>query len=215
MAMHDIVCFFSGLSCGETMSEPSFLLRQDIRQHVRHLRRALTDDQQENAADLLAEHAINLAPITEAQNVALFLSVDGELNTRPLIAKLWQQRKQVYLPVLHPFSPGNLLFLRYTPETSLTLNKLRIPEPPLDIRHLITLDQIDVMMVPLVAFDRQGQRLGMGGGFYDRTLQNWKQHGFLPVGLAHDCQLVDALPVAEWDVPLPAVLTPSKLWQWE
>lgn len=215
MAMHDIVCFFSGLSCGETMSEPSFLQRQDIRQHVRHLRRALTDDQQENAADLLAEHAINLAPITEAQNVALFLSVDGELNTRPLIAKLWQQRKQVYLPVLHPFSPGNLLFLRYTPETSLTLNKLRIPEPPLDIRHLITLDQIDVMMVPLVAFDRQGQRLGMGGGFYDRTLQNWKQHGFLPVGLAHDCQLVDALPVAEWDVPLPAVLTPSKLWQWE
>ncbi len=215
IAMHDIVCFFSGLSCGETMSEPSFLLRQDIRQHVRHLRRALTDDQQENAADLLAEHAINLAPITEAQNVALFLSVDGELNTRPLIAKLWQQRKQVYLPVLHPFSPGNLLFMRYTPETSLTLNKLRIPEPPLDIRHLITLDQIDVMMVPLVAFDRQGQRLGMGGGFYDRTLQNWKQHGFLPVGLAHDCQLVDALPVAEWDVPLPAVLTPSKLWQWE
>ncbi len=215
IAMHDIVCFFSGLSCGETMSEPSFLLRQDIRQHVRHLRRALTDDQQENAADLLAEHAINLAPITEAQNVALFLSVDGELNTRPLIAKLWQQRKQVCLPVLHPFSPGNLLFLRYTPETSLTLNKLRIPEPPLDIRHLITLDQIDVMMVPLVAFDRQGQRLGMGGGFYDRTLQNWKQHGFLPVGLAHDCQLVDALPVAEWDVPLPAVLTPSKLWQWE
>lgn len=215
IAMHDIVCFFSGLSCGETMSEPSFLLRQDIRQYVRHLRRALTDDQQENAADLLAEHAINLAPITEAQNVALFLSVDGELNTRPLIAKLWQQRKQVYLPVLHPFSPGNLLFMRYTPETSLTLNKLRIPEPPLDIRHLITLDQIDVMMVPLVAFDRQGQRLGMGGGFYDRTLQNWKQHGFLPVGLAHDCQLVDALPVAEWDVPLPAVLTPSKLWQWE
>lgn len=215
IAMHDIVCFFSGLSCGETMSEPSFLLRQDIRQHVRHLRRALTDEQQENAADLLAEHAINLAPITEAQNVALFLSVDGELNTRPLIAKLWQQRKQVYLPVLHPFSPGNLLFMRYTPETSLTLNKLRIPEPPLDIRHLITLDQIDVMMVPLVAFDRQGQRLGMGGGFYDRTLQNWKQHGFLPVGLAHDCQLVDALPVAEWDVPLPAVLTPSKLWQWE
>lgn len=215
IAMHDIVCFFSGLSCGETMSEPSFLLRQDIRQYVRHLRRALTDDQQENAADLLAEHAINLAPITEAQNVALFLSVDGELNTRPLIAKLWQQRKQVYLPVLHPFSPGNLLFMRYTPETSLTLNKLRIPEPPLDIRHLITLDQIDVMMVPLVAFDRQGQRLGMGGGFYDRTLQNWKQHGFLPVGLAHDCQLVDALPVTEWDVPLPAVLTPSKLWQWE
>ncbi|ADO10697.1 Uncharacterized protein ygfA [Pantoea vagans C9-1] len=71
------------------------------------------------------------------------------------------------------------------------------------------------MLVPLVAFDQHGQRLGMGGGFYDRTLQNWRQHGFLPVGLAHDCQQVDSLPVAEWDVPLPAVMTPSKLWQWE
>ncbi|MBD9643406.1 5-formyltetrahydrofolate cyclo-ligase [Pantoea sp. PNT02] len=197
------------------MPGPSLLDRQDIRQHVRHLRRNLTSEQQEQAADQLAEHAINIAPIANAQRIALFLSVDGEINTRPLIAKLWQQKKQVYLPVLHPFSPGNLLFIRYTPETPLALNKLRIPEPPLDITQLATLDQLDVMLVPLVAFDCAGQRLGMGGGFYDRTLQNWQQHGFIPVGIAHDCQRVEALPVAAWDVPLPAILTPSKLWQWE
>lgn len=117
--------------------------------------------------------------------------------------------------MLHPFASGHLLFLRYTPETVLTPNKLRIPEPPLDIRQMITLDRLDVMMVPLVAFDDSGQRLGMGGGFYDRTLQNWRQHGFLPVGVAHDCQQVERLPAEEWDVPLPAVLTPSRLWQWE
>ncbi|WP_324020916.1 5-formyltetrahydrofolate cyclo-ligase [Pantoea sp. JZ29] len=197
------------------MSEPSLLQRQAIRQHVRHLRRALTPEQQHTAAEQLAEHVINFAPVSDAQNVALFLSVDGEINTRPLIAKLWQQNKRVYLPVLHPFSAGHLLFLRYTPETPLSPNKLRIPEPPLDIRHMVTLDELDVMMVPLVAFDRSGQRLGMGGGFYDRTLQNWKQHAFLPVGIAHDCQLVDSLPVAAWDIPLPAVLTPSTLWLWE
>lgn len=198
-----------------SMSESSMTQRQAIRQHVRHLRRALTDEQQTQAAEQLAEHALNYAPVTEARNIALFLSVDGELNTRPLIARLWHLKKTVCLPVLHPFSPGNLLFLRYSPDTPLLKNKLRIPEPPLDIRQLITLDQLDLMMVPLVAFDQHGQRLGMGGGFYDRTLQNWRQHGFLPVGLAHDCQQVDSLPVAEWDVPLPAVMTPSKLWQWE
>jgi 5-formyltetrahydrofolate cyclo-ligase len=191
------------------------LQRQKIRQQVRHLRRAMTDEQQAQAAEQLAELALNYAPLSTARNIALFLSVDGELNTRPLIARLWHLKKAVYLPVLHPFSPGNLLFLRYSPDTPLLPNKLRIPEPPLDIRQLITLDQLDLMLVPLVAFDQHGQRLGMGGGFYDRTLQNWRQHGFLPAGLAHDCQQVDSLPVAEWDVPLPAVMTPSKLWQWE
>ena len=194
---------------------PTLMLRQDIRKHVRNLRREISDEQQQLAAVQAADHALNFAPIQQAQHIALFLSVDGESNTRPLIAKLWQRKQQVYLPVLHPFSTGQLLFLRYDEKTELKINRLRIPEPPLDIRQVITLDQLDLMMVPLVAFDQHGQRLGMGGGFYDRTLQNWRQHGFLPVGLAHDCQQVDSLPVAEWDVPLPAVMTPSKLWQWE
>ncbi|MEM6052460.1 5-formyltetrahydrofolate cyclo-ligase [Erwinia sp. P7711] len=188
--------------------------RQDIRTHVRHLRRALTPEQQQMAAVQAAERALNFAPLQQAKKIALFLSFDGELSTRPLIAKLWQHKQQVYLPVLHPFSAGQLLFIRYQPTTLLTPNRLNIPEPPLDIRHLATLDELDLVMVPLVAFDRQGQRLGMGGGFYDRTLQNWQQHGFLPVGLAHDCQQVDELPVAEWDVPLPAIITPSHIWQW-
>ncbi|KGT93826.1 5-formyltetrahydrofolate cyclo-ligase [Erwinia typographi] len=192
----------------------NLLDRQDIRTHVRHLRRALTPEQQQLAAVQVVERALNFAPLQQAKKIALFLAFDGELNTRPLIARLWQHKQQVYLPVLHPFSAGQLLFIRYDPDTPLAPNRLRIPEPPLDIRNLATLDELDVLMVPLVAFDRQGQRLGMGGGFYDRTLQSWRQHGFLPVGLAHDCQRVDALPAAEWDVPLPAIITPSKIWQW-
>lgn len=191
------------------------LERQAIRTHVRHLRRALSAEQQTLAANSVAEHALNVASVDNAQHIALFLSVDGELNTRPLIARLWQQGKQLCLPVLHPFSPGNLLFIRYTPETVLNPNRLRIPEPPLDAQQIIPLDRLDVMFVPLVAFDNQGQRLGMGGGFYDRTLQHWRKHGFLPIGLAHDCQQVETLPVAAWDIPLPAILTPSRLWQWE
>lgn len=188
--------------------------RQDIRSHIRHLRRALTSEQQQLAAEKATERALNYPAIRQAKKLALFLSFDGELDTRPLISRLWQQRQEVYLPVLHPFATGQLLFIRFDPDTRLQPNRLRIAEPPLDVRNLATLDELDVLMVPLVAFDRQGQRLGMGGGFYDRTLQNWQQHDVLPIGLAHDCQLVDTLPVAQWDVPLPVTITPSKIWQW-
>jgi 5-formyltetrahydrofolate cyclo-ligase len=188
--------------------------RQHIRQTIRQHRRALTPDQQQLFADQAAHRMMVYTPVMMAHTVALFLSFDGELDTRPLIEQLWRSGKKVYLPVLHPFSPGNLLFLHYHPQSVLVVNRLKIQEPKLDVRDVLPLNKLDVLITPLVAFDTQGQRLGMGGGFYDRTLQNWQQHGLHPVGYAHDCQQLDALPVEKWDIPLPAVVTPSKVWQW-
>lgn len=189
-------------------------LRQDIRQTIRQRRRSLTPAEQHTFAIQAAARLLAFEPVIRAKTVALFLSFDGELNTQPLIEALWQAGKNVYLPVLHPFSAGNLLFLRYTPQSTLVANRLNILEPQLDVRDVLPLNKLDVLVTPLVAFDETGQRLGMGGGFYDRTLQNWQQHGLYPVGLAHDCQRVKALPIEQWDVPLPAVVTPSRLWQW-
>ncbi|ELY4674140.1 5-formyltetrahydrofolate cyclo-ligase [Cronobacter turicensis] len=189
-------------------------LRQKIRKEIRDKRRALTADQQAHFAEQAAARMLGFAPVVEAKSVAVFLSFDGELDTRPLIEGLWRAGKQVCLPVLHPFSPGNLLFLRYLPDSLLATNRLKILEPALDVRHVLPLDRLDVLITPLVAFDRAGQRLGMGGGFYDRTLQNWRAHGLLPVGYAHDCQQVESLPVQEWDIPLPALVTPTKTWRW-
>ncbi|WP_054177481.1 5-formyltetrahydrofolate cyclo-ligase [Trabulsiella odontotermitis] len=190
------------------------LSRQDIRQHIRQRRRALTSHQQQHFAQQAAARMMAYSPVVMAHTVALFLSFDGELDTQPLIEQLWRAGKRVYLPVLHPFSPGNLLFLHYHPHSELVVNRLKIQEPKLDVRDVLPLNRLDVLITPLVAFDAEGQRLGMGGGFYDRTLQRWQQHGLHPVGYAHDCQQVDALPTAQWDIPLPAVVTPSKLWLW-
>ncbi|WP_313097778.1 5-formyltetrahydrofolate cyclo-ligase [Atlantibacter hermannii] len=188
--------------------------RQQIRQQIRLRRKSLTHEQQTQAAQQAAARMMGFAPVVEAQTVAAFLSFDGELDTRPLIEGLWRAGKKVYLPVLHPFSAGNLLFLRYFPDSDLVLNHFKIHEPALDVRHVLPLNKLDVLITPLVAFDTTGQRLGMGGGFYDRTLQNWRAHGLFPVGYAHDCQQVDALPVEEWDIPLPAVITPTTTWLW-
>ncbi len=188
--------------------------RQQIRAQIRRQRQALSPQQQQQAAQQVAERALSLPLLAQARNVALFLSFDGELDTRPLISRLWQRGQQVYLPVLHPFSTGQLLFIRYLPDTPLTPNRYGIPEPSLNLTELAPLDTLDIILVPLVAFDARGQRLGMGGGFYDRTLQHWHQHGVLPAGLAHCCQQVPALPTEQWDIPLPVIITPEKVWQW-
>ncbi|TAJ00503.1 5-formyltetrahydrofolate cyclo-ligase [Pectobacterium versatile] len=190
--------------------------RQQIRQAVRQQRRLLTPEQQSRFAQQASERVMAHPKIIRADSVAVFLSFDGELDTHPLIQQLWQREKRVYLPVLHPFRSGYLLFLRYTPDTELVRNRLKIMEPRLDVRQVLPLPQLDVLLTPLVAFDHQGQRLGMGGGFYDRTLQyrNYTSRGPYPIGLAHDCQQVDALPVESWDIPLPEIITPSCHWQW-
>ncbi|WJY14596.1 5-formyltetrahydrofolate cyclo-ligase [Pectobacteriaceae bacterium CE90] len=189
-------------------------LRQSLRQEVRQRRRQLSAEQQAAFARQATERVMSHPRLQHAQRVAVFLSFDGELNTQPLIQALWQQQKQVYLPVLHPFSPGHLLFLRYDSETELVQNRLKVMEPRLDVRKVLPPTQLDILLAPLVAFDARGQRLGMGGGFYDRTLQHWQQRGPYPIGLAHDCQQVEALPVDNWDVALPEIITPSHCWQW-
>ncbi|MBG2710959.1 5-formyltetrahydrofolate cyclo-ligase [Proteus mirabilis] len=189
-----------------------FQQRDEIRKSIRQKRRLLTQEQQHGAALKLCEQVLTHPKIKQAQTIALFLSFDGEIDTSPLISQLWALNKQVCLPVLHPFHRHHLLFLRYTPSTTLVKNRFNISEPPLNVNAVIPLSNIDIIFTPLVAFDEQGQRLGMGGGFYDRTLENWQQKSFYPMGLAHTCQQVAHLPIANWDVPLPEIITPEKIW---
>ncbi|WP_338419098.1 5-formyltetrahydrofolate cyclo-ligase [Candidatus Pantoea edessiphila] len=150
----------------------------------------------------------------KSKNIASFLSIDGEIDTSSAIKHFWQQKNNVFLPVINPMISGGLFFIKYNSKTNLILNKFNILEPKLAQYKPIELNQIDVMLVPLVAFDLNGQRLGLGGGFYDRILKNWKNNSFLPIGLAHDFQLVNSLPILHWDIPLPVVITPSKIWEW-
>jgi len=188
-------------------------LRQRIRSEVRQRRKQLSLEQQRHFAVQIVEQAGQHQKIQQATTLSVFLSFDGELDTAPLIHHLWQQGKQLCLPVLHPFSPGNLLFLRYTADTPLIRNHFNILEPKLDITQVVLLSELDIVFTPLVAFDSNGQRLGMGGGFYDRTLQHWQKNGPYPIGLALDCQQVEQLPTEEWDIPLPEIITPGKVWR--
>ncbi|WP_439328061.1 5-formyltetrahydrofolate cyclo-ligase [Lonepinella sp. BR2357] len=181
-------------------------LRQDLRQHMRKTRKNLTALEQAQAEQRITAQAVTLIEQRQAQNIALYLSFDGEISTQLLIETLWEQGKKVYLPVLHPFCAGHLLFLQHRPDTPLITNKFGIFEPQLNVQNVLPVAQLDMIFTPLVAFDQQGNRLGMGGGFYDRTLQDWQQKSFIPVGLAHQCQQVEQLPVESWDMPLFRIL---------
>ncbi|AKD38823.1 5-formyltetrahydrofolate cyclo-ligase [Pasteurella sp. P03HT] len=180
--------------------------RQHIRRQIRQARQKLTALEQAQAEQAITKQALQLIETQHAQNIALYLSFDGEISTTLLIKQLWLQGKRVYLPVLHPFCSGHLLFLAYQADTAMEQNTFGIWQPKLNVQRVLPLDELDIIFTPLVAFDLQGNRLGMGGGFYDRTLQNWQQKHFIPVGLAHKCQQVESLPCESWDIPLERIL---------
>ncbi len=190
--------------------------REQLRHVVRSLRNDLSPEQQASASKNLVEQFKQHPLICRAQCIALYLATDGELDTIAAIQWCWQRQIKVCLPVLHPFSKGHLLFLHFTPDSAMCMNRFGISEPKLSCQHVIPTANIDIICTPLVAFDRQGNRLGMGGGFYDRTLALWHHQrlGPFPIGLAHDCQEIAAIPTAHWDVPLPEILTPSRHLHW-
>jgi len=193
------------------------LNRKQLREIVREKRTSLSKSQQTTAAIQLSKRLITQPKVISAQHIAIYLANDGELNTQTFIKWCWANNKQVYLPVIHPFSKGHLLFLHYTPNTPMSVNRFGILEPKLDVNLIKLVQDIDIIFTPLVAFDLSGARLGMGGGFYDRTLQKWYtnyQHNKkalpFPIGLAHDCQQVETIPTECWDIPIPNIITPHK-----
>jgi len=196
--------------------------RDTIRQEVRQKRKKITAVLHQEYAVLLCEKLVEQTEVKHAKEIAIYLANDGELNTQPFINWCWKYEISVYLPVIHPFSKGNLLFIRYTETSILIKNKYGISEPKLDVRNIIPVDKLDIIFTPLVAFDPQGNRLGMGGGFYDRTLATWylqyKKNNKtkpMPMGLAHDCQKVNTIPVKTWDIPLPKIITPTNSYNFD
>lgn len=194
--------------------------RDAIRREVRSSRRALSFDQQQQASNQLLEKLMIHPRVLKAQNISLTLAYDGEIDLFPFIEWCWRQKKQIYLPVVHPFETGKLLFLAYNQDTEMVVNRYGIKEPKLtnDPHHsevfldCCPVNKLDLVFTPLVAFDREGNRIGMGGGYYDRLLSPWFKHqtGPYPIGLAHDCQLWKILPIQDWDVPLPEIITPTQ-----
>lgn len=187
------------------------LSRPALRRMLRQTRRTLSPLEQKRAArDLyrqLAQHPL----FRRARHVALYLPEDGEIDPRPLLREAQKRGKATYLPVLKAWPPTRMVFQRLRPGEKLVRNRFRILEPRANGSQQRPVWTLDLVLLPLVGFDEDGGRLGMGGGFYDRSLayrarrKNWQKPTLL--GLAHECQKVDRLPLASWDVRLQATVT--------
>ena len=195
---------------------PDTLDRSQLRKHLRSLRRALSFEQQQQAAEALALNLLRHPDLYRARHVAVYLPNDGEIDPRPYVDLARRRGVHFYLPVLHPIHTGRLVFSPYDDGVVLRPNRFGIPEP--EFRHGLRRPvwALDAVLFPLVGFDEQGGRLGMGGGFYDRTFAFSRHRPRLApklIGLAHECQKVTALPIEPWDVPLHGVVTDRRCYR--
>ena len=172
------------------------------------LRRARLGLRQRTWADTkIQQRVLSLVSSRQTQAIALYLGLGGEVSLTPVLSALWKQGKQVYLPRIQ--ANGNLSFHQHFPFRKLFKNRYGIFEPSMS-NPLIAPWRLDVVVTPLVGFDSQCQRLGMGGGFYDRTFafkQTAPSKGPVLVGVAYELQKVARLNAEPWDVKLDAVVT--------
>ena len=176
-----------------------------LRHELRALRRSIDTRQRTAASEAVAGHIQQLPGISGHQRFALYLPADGEVDTGPLITILRAQGKQLFLPVIR--EDKVLDFAPWNNGDELQPNRYGIPEPAgVEPGDTVALD---VIFMPLVGWDQSGGRLGMGGGFYDRSLQG--VNGPLLVGLAYTVQECAVLPLEAWDVCLDFVATETAL----
>lgn len=191
---------------------PSPQLRKALRQARRDLpRRIRLQNERSICARLSRLYLVN-----KSRRIASYLSADGEVDLTGLHHSSIGHRVQFLLPVLRKTGPNRLFFSLYLPGEPLLNNRFGIPEPDLHHSPPVSLRSIDLVLMPLVGFDAELNRMGMGGGFYDRTFAflqragEWRRPRL--VGVAHECQRVAALDKRPWDVPLDMVVTESGIY---
>ncbi|MEE4858618.1 5-formyltetrahydrofolate cyclo-ligase [Pseudomonas alliivorans] len=195
-------------------SAPS-LSRPQLRRQLRKARRSLTRSQQREAARGLYRQLAQHPLFRRARHVSLYLPMDGEIDPRLLLRAAQRRGKATYLPVLNAWPRTRMVFQRVRPGETFRPNRFRIPEPRINRAKQRRIWALDLVLMPLVGFDDEGGRLGMGGGFYDRSLayrarrSTWRKPVLL--GLAHECQKMERLAQASWDVPLQGTVS-DKRW---
>ncbi|MDH3220846.1 MAG: 5-formyltetrahydrofolate cyclo-ligase [Gammaproteobacteria bacterium] len=185
----------------------------DLRQRNRKRRAALASERLDAAAQLLAAKLLALPEYRQARRIAAYFAVNGEIALTPVIDRALAEGKQVYLPNLDRQA---LRFSPYFHAQKMRINRFRLPEPDVDDSEMLAPADLDLVLAPLVVFDADCNRIGMGGGYYDRSFAFRKIPGNSRprlIGVAHEMQKVDRIEPEEWDVRLDMVVTDQAIYQ--
>ena len=183
--------------------------RASLRSEFRSRRRALSHLEQNDHASAASRVFMSSGLHFLARRVSGYFATDGELDPEPLIARLHHVGAELVYPVIGEHR--RMVFQPLRKGQALQLNRLGIWEPRGRVMPAAQAWSISIMLIPLVAFDSNGTRLGRGGGYYDAYLNGLGIRRPLLIGYAHACQEANEIARTRWDVPLDAVVTESKL----
>ena len=184
-----------------------------IRSRIQKQRAMLTKDQQANRSNKVCYEILNSGALNDAEHIAIYLPVRGEADPTYLRKFKEFSDKKFYLPILSQENINHLEFALYNEHTPMKLNRFNIPEPDIASEDLLTdPKKLDAVIMPMVAIDRLGNRIGMGGGFYDRTFEFRKTEHSKPtlIAFAFDFQLIEEQTPQPWDVPTDFIALESE-----
>lgn len=187
----------------------SELLRHELRRQARARRRALPQEERELATERCSANVSSLQLVCAATQIGAYAAVASELSLSQVIDQAIARAQIIYLPHIE----HNATAMHFAPWSGqrrlLMPNHFGIPEPLVDASQWVLAERLDVILLPLLAFDRHGGRLGSGAGYYDRALSFRLSQSAPPwlIGIGFACQEVPTIPLASWDVRLDFVVT--------
>ena len=177
----------------------------NIRKDIIAKRQKLDLVYQRSLSLIIKSKIVSLPIFKQSKHIAIYISVRGEIDTLPITEEIWTHNKLCYLPVVA--ENNTLRFILYKKNDKLIPNQYKIPEPIPSTQKIIAPENLDLVIVPVVGFDKDCNRLGSGAGFYDRTFAFRKTSTKpLLIGIAYELQKVPLKPNC-WDIPLDMIIT--------
>lgn len=190
--------------------------KPEIRKAILQKRKKMNDIAVQQASSQAAAQLLYLPQLIDSHHIAYYLPVEGEMDPRPIIHFEQLQFKKFYLPVIDKNDQKTLAFYSYAEGDTLTENKYGIKEPVTEGKTPIALHELDIVMVPLVSFDKNCNRIGRGAGYYDRTFAEVKQPPSskpILIGLGYEFQKTPEIVPSPWDVPMDIVITEKNVYK--